>query len=166
MIVPLQLVGDDVQHVGMRLGINLATQDFFCALDCQIGHLTAQTFLGAVYFLLDFSLGASQYAISLSLGTAFGFFDDFAGTLFGMRNDFRSFFLGAVQFLSCALGRQLQLMLAAISSRKPVGNLLLAGRQRSHDGWPYKLHAEPYEHDEHDRLAEKGCINVHANTFP
>ena len=128
----------------------------------QIGDLLAQTFLGAVDFLLDFGLGPGNEAITFFLGLPLGFLNDLGGALLCLANHIRCLLLGLMHALGSAAGGQLQLVPSAFAGSQSIGDQLLARRQHLHDGRPYEPHAEPDEQDEHDRLPEKGCIDIHA----
>ena len=146
----------------MNLGIYFATKDFLRTGYRQIGYLLAQTFLGTMDFLLYFSFGSGNETVAFFLGMPFGFLDDLGCALLCQGDHISRFLLGLMHALSSTTGGQLQFVLSAFTGGQSISDHLLTSGQHLHNGRPDEPHAEPDEHDEHDRLPEKGCIDIHA----
>ena len=68
----------------MHLGVDFALEDFLGALHGQLRHGVAQTFTGALGFLLRFLAGLLENAGAFGLGVLAGLLDQGSGLLLGL----------------------------------------------------------------------------------
>src|SRR5512139_2132216 len=103
----LELLLDAVEEVGVRLGVDLATQDLLGAGHRQRGDVVAQLLARARYFLLDLRLCRCLLAVALVLRRNLRLLDHLRGALLGLRDDVRGAAARACDFLARLPGRKL-----------------------------------------------------------
>src|SRR6185436_8322704 len=53
-----------------------------------------------------------------------------------------------------------------IGRRQTIGDLLRALVQCLHDRRPHELHRDPRENEEHGKLSQQRCVDIHGSTPP
>ena len=145
----------------MRLGVDLAAQNLFCAGDRDSRDLATQLFACAVGFLLDLGSRRSQLALTLLNAIRLPFGHNFVGPGMRLVKDAARLLTGFLNdFFSLRFGL-FEAVLAALGGSKAVRYLRLALLDGLHNRWPNELHAEPDKHNHCDRLADESHINVH-----
>ena len=146
----------------MRGSVDFLLQDLLGTGDGQLGNTFTQLLLGTFDFLVNLGLGTGDNLVRLNLGLTLGLFDDLLGTLFSGSDHLGGLFLGFTQGFGGTLGSDLLLLLAALGGREAISNLLLAVGHRLLQRRPDKLHRDPDEDREPDRLTNQSSVDIHA----
>ena len=148
-------------QIGVRLGIDFATQNFFRAGDRQGCNLLTQCLFGTQHFLLDLRLGSSLLAIAFLARSVLGFIDHLRHALLRLGHQTGST-LPCMRHLDVGLtGRCLERLTTLIGGSQSVSNGLLPrfdGRQKRR---PDEADREPDERGKDDRLREHCYVDVH-----
>src|SRR6476469_1640246 len=121
----LQLRCYRVQQVGMGLSVDFTAQDLLGALYRQRGDLLPQCLFSTEHFLIDLRFCRHYDPLTLSFGLAFCLFNDLHCSFLGLRKNLLCLDTGFAEHFVSSLGGELEILSSALSSRKPVGNLLL-----------------------------------------
>ena len=138
----------------MRLGIDFATKDFFCAGHCQLDYVLTQRLAKPRRILLKLDLCGRHNFIRLDARLLLGVLDDSFRAPLGIGDDFRGLVLTFAKGIRRTFGCQIKALSATLGGGQPFGNLRCTLVESFHDGWPNILHREQREKDEHSNLCE------------
>src|SRR5688572_6338424 len=160
----LDLARELLDQICVRLRIDLALEQTRSARHGQRAHVLAKLVARAGLLECRFLASVTHQPLSLGHRGRARFLDDFARTPVGLVDDLERLLTRFVDDDLRLAVRALQLLVAAFSGGKTVGDLGAAVVDRTDQRWPDELHRHPAEDDKDDALDEESCVEVHC--FP
>src|SRR5688572_23645723 len=160
-LAPLDLERELLQQVGVRLGVDLATEELAGARDRDQRDLAAQLLACAIGFQRHLVACIGQQPLTLRDRGAARLLDHLVRAAVGLLDDLVRLHARFLDDVGRTRLRFRQALLGSLGRDQPVRDLALARLDGGDQRRPHKLHRDPAEDQEHQRLDDQRCVEIH-----